>query len=159
MHHDTCNWNCICIEGRAFFQSMCWWGSYKTPFNVSFPWASYQIGKIASCACSGNAGNVFPATDFKRKPLVSDPGIYHGRCVTHVAWCMSWSRTRRDGENVPGILGVCATRNTVYLARGPLTHWYAQSFVFLFMTVYTVNICPDEPLREQIFCCNMSLQQ
>ena len=29
------------------------------------PWASYQIRKIAGCACAGNAGNVFPATDFK----------------------------------------------------------------------------------------------
>ena len=28
-------------------------------------WASYQIRKIADCACAGNAGNVFPATDFK----------------------------------------------------------------------------------------------
>ena len=28
-------------------------------------WASYQIRKIAGCACTANAGNVFPATDFK----------------------------------------------------------------------------------------------
>ena len=28
-------------------------------------WASYQIRKIADCACAGNAGNVFPATNFK----------------------------------------------------------------------------------------------
>ena len=28
-------------------------------------WASYLIRKIAGCACAGNAGNVFPATDFK----------------------------------------------------------------------------------------------
>ena len=28
-------------------------------------WASYQIRKIADCACAGNAGNVFPTTDFK----------------------------------------------------------------------------------------------
>ena len=28
-------------------------------------WASYQIRKIAVCTCAGNAGNVFPATDFK----------------------------------------------------------------------------------------------
>ena len=28
-------------------------------------WAFNQIRKIASCACTGNAGNVFPATDFK----------------------------------------------------------------------------------------------
>ena len=26
------------------------------------PWASYQIRKIAGCACAGNAGNVFPGT-------------------------------------------------------------------------------------------------
>ena len=29
-------------------------------------WASYQIRKIVGCACAGNAGSVFPATDFKR---------------------------------------------------------------------------------------------
>ena len=28
-------------------------------------WASYQICKITSCACAGNAGHVFPATGFK----------------------------------------------------------------------------------------------
>ena len=28
-------------------------------------WASYQLRKIAGCACAGNASNVFPATDFK----------------------------------------------------------------------------------------------
>ena len=29
-------------------------------------WASYQIRKIVGCACTGNAWNFFPATDFKR---------------------------------------------------------------------------------------------
>ena len=28
-------------------------------------WSSYQIRKIVCCACVGNAGNVFPAIDFK----------------------------------------------------------------------------------------------
>ena len=28
-------------------------------------WASYQIRKITDCACAGNAGNIFTATDFK----------------------------------------------------------------------------------------------
>ena len=28
-------------------------------------WAFYQIRKIVGCACAENAGNVFPATDFK----------------------------------------------------------------------------------------------
>ena len=39
--------------------------------------AFYQIRKIAGCACAGNAGNVFPATDFKKEPLVGDPGMDH----------------------------------------------------------------------------------
>ena len=30
----------------------------------SSPWASYQMRKNVGCACTGNAGNVFPATDF-----------------------------------------------------------------------------------------------
>ena len=37
-----------------------------SPGNGSLAtWASYQIRQIAGCECSGNAGNVFPATDFK----------------------------------------------------------------------------------------------
>ena len=41
--------------------------------STSNQWASYQIRKIAGCACAGNAGNVFPATDFKgnRKLAIS----------------------------------------------------------------------------------------
>ena len=71
-------------------------------------WASYQIRKIAGCACAGNAGNVFPRRRFQRKPLVSDPGMHHGTCVTHVPWCMSGSLTCDDGENVPSIPSACA---------------------------------------------------
>ena len=71
-------------------------------------WASYQIRKIAGCACAGNAGNVFPRRRFPRKSLVSDPGMHHGTCVTHVPWCMSGSLTCGDEENVPGIPGACA---------------------------------------------------
>ena len=76
--------------------------------ELSESWASYQIRKIAGCACAGNAGNVFPRRRFQRKPLLSDPGMHHGTCVTHVSWCMSGSLTRGDGENVPGIPGACA---------------------------------------------------
>ena len=74
----------------------------------SITWASYQIRIIAGCACAGNAGNVFPRRRFQRKPVVSDPGMHHGTCVTHVPWCMSGSLTCGDGENVPGITGACA---------------------------------------------------
>ena len=80
-----------------------WW-----PDCMRQEWASYQIRKIAGCACAGNAGNVSPRRQFQRKPLVSDPGMHHGTCVTHVPWCMSGSLTCDDGENVPGIPGACA---------------------------------------------------
>ena len=55
----------------------------------------------------------------QRKPLVSDPGMHHGTCVTHVPWCMSESLARGGGENVSGIPGACANRNFTYLVRGP----------------------------------------
>ena len=71
-------------------------------------WAFYQIHKVACCACVGNAGNVFPHRRLQRKPLVSDPGMQHGTCVTHVPWCMSGSLTRGSGEYVTGIPGACA---------------------------------------------------
>ena len=79
---------------------------------LNIKWASCQIRKIAGCACTGNAWNVFPATDLK--PLVSNPGIHHGTCVTHVSWCMSGSLTHGGGENVPGIPGACTTRNITF---------------------------------------------
>ena len=61
---------------------------------------------------------------FSSPQRVSDADMHHGNCMTHVPWCMSGSLTSisfeiSDGENVPGILGACATRNCRYLARGP----------------------------------------
>ena len=54
----------------------------KRQFQKTFEqWASYQIRNIAGCEC---AGNVFPRHRLQRKPLVSDPGMHHGTCVTHV---------------------------------------------------------------------------
>ena len=61
----------------------------------------------------------FPRHRHQRKPLVSDPGMHHGTCVTHVLWCMSGSLNPRWRGNVPGIPGACATSNFTYLARGP----------------------------------------
>ena len=61
----------------------------------------------------------FPRPRLQRKPLVNDPAMHHGTCVTHVPWCMSGSLTCGGGGNVPGIPGACATHNFTYLARGP----------------------------------------
>ena len=54
-------WNVIrylAVYGAKIFAWFSW-------FTVG--WASYQIHKIARSACAGNAGDVFPATDFKEK--------------------------------------------------------------------------------------------
>ena len=70
----------------------------------------------------------FPHHRLQRKPLVSDPGMYHGTCVTHVPWCMPGSLTCGGGENVPGIPGACATCNFTYLVRGPCRGVYLTSW-------------------------------
>ena len=75
--------------------------SMNTQPSVPAIWTSYQIHKIAGCACAGNAGNVFPRRRFQRKLLVIDPGMHHGTCVTHVPWCMSGSLTCSDGKTFP----------------------------------------------------------
>ena len=85
------------------------------------PWAYCQICKIAGCACAGNAGNVFPRRRFQRKPLVSDPGMHHGTCVTRVPWCMLGSLTCGDGKRSRHSRSM-RTRNSAYLARGPYGH-------------------------------------
>ena len=88
--------------------SYIWQGPIYLRLTKNEPWASYQIRKVAGYACAGNAGNVFPTRRLQRKPLVSDPGMHHGTCVTHVPWCMSGSLTCGGGENVPGIPSACA---------------------------------------------------
>ena len=60
-------------------------------------WASYQIRKIVGCACTGNAGSVFPATDFK-----GDRQLVIPACITARA-----SRTCRDAcrHRLPAMAG------------------------------------------------------
>ena len=77
---------------------------------------------------------LFPSHPRQRKPLVNDPGMHHGTCVTHVPWCMSGSLTCGGGENVPGIPGACATRNFTYLVRGP-----CSALVTLCATAHTIT--------------------
>ena len=95
------------------------WLSIAGWLNLVRSWASCQIRKIVVCACAGNAGNIFPTRRLQMKPIVSDPGMHHGTCVTHVPWCMPGSLTCGGGENVPGIPQCMRTRNFMYPVRGP----------------------------------------
>ena len=60
----------------------------------------------------------FPRHRLQRKPVVSDPGMHHGTCITHVPGYMPELLTRGGGENIPGIPGTCTARNFTYLV-GP----------------------------------------
>ena len=62
----------------------------------------------------------FPRHRFQRKPLVIDPGMHHGTCVTHVPWCISGSLTQHSRR----------MRNTQFYVSGKahwaLTHWHLK---------------------------------
>ena len=112
----------------------------------------------------------FPRHRLQRKPLVSDPGILHGTCVTHVPWSKSGSLTGGSGETVPGIPGACATRKFTDMVRGPWLgavrqdsqgHCWATS-----MSPYGVNrsqwvndYSDSYPLPELIFYANIQIQR
>ena len=117
----------------------------KTTGVITYPWASYQIRKIEGCACAGNAGNVFPRRRFLREPLVSDPGMHHGTCVTHVPWCMPGSLTCGDGENVPGIPGACAS--------AILRIWQEAHGIISFHFCYQMG--PEHEVPKQLFQTDM----
>ena len=53
--------------------------------------------KLRVARAPGMPGS-FPRHWLQRKPLVSDPGIHHGMCITHVPRCMLGSLTRGGGE-------------------------------------------------------------
>ena len=105
IYADICNSSHVCVILSLILINVI---KQLSSMRLLAVWASYQIRKIASCACAGNAGNVSPCGPLQRKPLVSDPGMHHGTCMMHVPWCMSGSLTRGGGENVPGIPGACA---------------------------------------------------
>ena len=82
----------------------------------------------------------------QKKALVSNPGMHHGTCVTHVPWCMSGSLSRGGGENVPGIPGACATHNFMYLARAHV----GGSFKFFKCHHHG---CLDNPIFSNLGLC------
>ena len=92
----------------------------------------------------------FPRHRFRRIPLVIDPGLHHGTCVTHVPWCMLGSLACGGGKNVPGIPGACVTRKFTYLVRNPLidlrsmdvsSHPCSSFNAVCWITVDEVSVC------------------
>ena len=68
----------------------------------------------------------FPRHWLQRKLLVSDPGMHHDTCVTHVPWCKSGSLTRGRGKTFPAFPAHAQPAIFTYLARVPwiYTTWH-----------------------------------
>ena len=92
----------------------------------------------------------FPRHRIQWKPLISDPGMHQGTCVTYVPWCMSGSQTSGGGKNVPGIPGACATRNFAYLERG---QWHGHTLSFTGPMCGKSSAFQHNGLIIKIFCC------
>ena len=91
------------------------------------------------------------------KPLVSDPGMHNGRCVTHMPWCMSWSLTRGGGGHVPGIPGACAILNFTYLAGGPWLCVNMEKLKHVLCSTWNISVIRDmtsPPQNPTIFTIN-----
>ena len=86
--------------------------NYHESFDAHGPLTRYE--KLRFVHAPGMP-STFSRHRLQRKLLVSDPGMHHGTCATHVPWCMSGSLTRCGGENFHGICGAYTTLNFTYL--------------------------------------------
>ena len=123
----------------------------STLFHGNGPLARYVKLRVAHAP--GMPGTL------QRKPLVSEPGMHHGTCVTHVPWCTSRLLARGGGENVPGIPGACAIRNVTYLARSPLameSPWRRHGIETL-SALWAVSIPPASSSHKQPLLHSLTL--
>ena len=55
----------------------------------------------------------------QREPLVSDPGMHHGTCVTHLPRCMSGTLTR-DRREIPSRHSRCVHNPHFFFGKRPM---------------------------------------
>ena len=79
----------------------------------------------------------FPRDRLQRNWLISDHGMHHGTCVTHVPWCIPGSQARGGRENVPGIPG--ATR--WWEVHGVIMVYKCMSTMMFILKFSMRNVC------------------
>ena len=87
-------------------------------------WASHQIRKIAGCACARNAGDVFPAADFKGNRQLAIPACITARAVLHVGI----ANPRWQGKHSRHSRGMHNPQFHVSGKRPILGMWHKKSF-------------------------------
>ena len=108
----------VCLV-RCLVISLHWHMGYYGDGCVRYHGPLTRYVKLQVAHAPGMPGTFPPCRRFHRKPLVSDPGMHHGTCVTHVPWCMSGSLTCGDRGKCSRHSRRMRTRNFAYLARGP----------------------------------------
>ena len=108
-------------------------GGRKESSRTECQWTTYQIRKIADGACVGNAGNVFPAAEFKGNRELAIPA-----CIT-----ARMSRTCRD-----------ACRNCLPTVAGKTlpafpAHAHPQFYVFGKRPISCVK--PPQNITQMLF--------
>ena len=110
--------DCVFTSAGCTGESVLWYFSGVGSGTGTCSWASYQIRKIASCACAGNAGNVFPACRLVIPTCIT---AHAWRTCSDVCWdrwlalfIRSWWRGKgsRNSQRM-------RNRNFMYLVRGP----------------------------------------
>ena len=147
--HEVLTLRIQLVASRKYNSEACyteWDSSMKSAFCVAVvisTWASFQIRKVVGCACAGNAGNIFPRDRLQRKPLVSDPNMHHGTCITHLPWCMSGSLTRGRGKTFPAF--PAHAHPQFYVSGKRPIMWTLQLYVYIdsigvrYRFVYALN--------------------
>ena len=92
--------------------------------DFSKEWASYQICKIAACACAGNAGNIPPATNFKENRKLAIPA-----CIMARAW-IRWLIRSQGGKLAERVKGVRFTRLKLDEVTFGSRFWKVQTMPF-----------------------------
>ena len=139
-YNQCCQWSEECIKHKVkvdavgavqhAFLCHCFFGFYTQQYNIAFTDETQKnsvcmgllpdkVSQYCGLRMCPEYQECFPWHWLQRKPLVSDPGMHHGTCITDVPWCILGSLTHDGGENVHGVPGACATRSFTYLERGP----------------------------------------
>ena len=93
-----------CLKGRQYdYLSACQATPKNIPKCMGLLSDTYNCGLRMRRECRER----LPRHPGKRKPLVSDPSMHHGTCVTHVPLCMSGSLTAVAGKTSPDNIPNC----------------------------------------------------